>query len=308
MSAALATPLYPSQRPRGGWFKQHNQYFHLRAKLIRTLIQERILQIIERETIQTVEPVRTRFIPMEEFAAYCDCSVRAVQYGLSDLLGSGVIETLQKSAKGTSYRVAYEKWPELATQPAVAEESEPAEEEPEPPGPAVRIPVIDRWKKVSPGGRTKAVILPKQISSFRVLSIDGMYFRSQLVNDVLEVEFRGEEHAKPNPKSRGSEPMDTTGFDNFEAAWISRNINAGVNDWSEARRIWSQMDTPERLRAVEGVHARFEAGEYDPKDPKWIPLPQKYLANQSWMRPVRPRRAPQPEKQLDCLRPSMRRD
>src|ERR1700674_2768174 len=113
MNAAAVPLAYPSLRPRGGWFKNHNQYFPLRAKLIRTLIQERIVQIIERETCQTVEPARTRLIPPDEFAAYCDCSLRAVQYGLSELRSRGVIESVQASAKGTSYRVAYEKWPDL---------------------------------------------------------------------------------------------------------------------------------------------------------------------------------------------------
>jgi hypothetical protein len=246
------------------------------------------VQIIERETCQTVEPARTRFIPPDEFAAYCDCSLRAVQYGLSELRSKGVIESVQESVKGTSYRVAYEKWPDLIAQPEVIE-AEPADEEPEDKKPVVRLVVIDKWKRVSPGGRTKATFLPKPVSSFRIRSIDGILFRSQLVDDVLEVEIRGEDGANPKPKPPNMERDGGDGFENFESAWLARNINAGINDWAEARKIWAHMDTSERLRAVQGVHTRFECGEFDLKDPKWIPLPQNYLNNQFWMRPLRPK-------------------
>ena len=46
--------------------------------------------------------------------------------------------------------------------------------------------------------------------------------------------------------------------------------------------------------------AGLEQGEYDEKDPAWIPLPQKYLANQSWMRPVRQRKKPNSIDQKDA--------
>jgi hypothetical protein len=302
MSAAVSvSPLYPSQISRNGWFKQHNKFFPARAKLIQTLVQERIVQIIERETINTAVPARTRWISYDEFAAYCDCTIRAVEYAVSDLLKRGVIKLVQKAqGKGCSYSVPYEAWPELAAQSKIVPISEPAEEEPEPTAPPRRtVPVIENWRSISPGGRTKAVRLLNAVFQFRVRSHDGTLYRSQIVDDVLEVEVSNgaKEERSPQktkllknstPEGNGTNYVSENGFDKFEDCWLSRGINAGLNDWAEARKIWARLDIQERLSAVEGIRIRFEQGEYD--DPSFIPLPQNYLANQSWMRPVRRRK------------------
>jgi hypothetical protein len=307
VSAASVGLLYPSQISRNGWFKQHNKYFPARAKLIQTLVQERIVQIIERETCTSTVPARTRLIPYDEFAAYCDCTIRAIEYAISDLLKRGVIELLQKTqGKGAAYSIPYDKWPALATQSKIVPISEPAEEEPEPEVPPKRsVPVVPDWKKVSPGGRTKAVQLPAPIHRFRLRCLEGALYRSQIVDDVLEVEVTSEAKegrmcgsaentARDNiTKNIATKSTSDDSFELFESAWLSHGINAGVNDWAEAHKLWARLDLNQRLAAVEGVRVRFEQGEYDPKDPGWIPLPQKYLANQSWMRPVRQRKASQ---------------
>jgi len=311
-AAAIISPtLYPSQRPRNGWFKNQNQYFPARAKLIHTLVQERIVQIIERETCNTTTPMRTRLIPVEEFAAYSGCTIRAVEYGLNDLLERGVIERVSKVArKGSAYSIPYHKWPSLAelkTVPISEIVPESPDDEPEPeiqspplaaPAP---IPVVPNWKLVSVGGRTKPVKLPSAVHWFRIRAHRGALYRAHIINDVLTLELSGEEYANAVPdgisttvynvndienQHRTNNVSDS--FDRFQSGWLAHGINAGVQDWAEARRLWARLGTAEQLRAVEGVRLRFEAGEYD--DPKWIPLPQKYLANQSWMRPVRPRK------------------
>lgn len=315
MSAAVSvSPLYPSQISRNGWFKQHNKFFPARAKLIQTLVQERIVQIIERETCNTVLPARTRFIPYDEFAAYCDCTIRAVEYAISDLLKRGVVDLVKKTnGKGASYSIPYEKWPELAAGSKVVPISEPADEECEPdPVPLRKFAVVSDWKKVSPGGRTKAVTLPMPVVQFRVRSHDGTLYRSQIIDDVLELELSNgakEERTKSRSSQSDNELetknivpkyISSDGFEKFETCWLSRGINAGLNDWAEARKIWARLDIDERLAAVEGIRVRFEQGEYNEKDPAWIPLPQKYLANQSWMRPVRQRKKPNSIDQKDA--------
>ena len=68
-------------------------------EFIQTLVQERIVQIIERETCNTVLPARTRFIPYDEFAAYCDCTIRAVEYAISNLLKRGVVDLVEKNQR-----------------------------------------------------------------------------------------------------------------------------------------------------------------------------------------------------------------
>jgi len=71
----------------------------------------------------------------------------------------------------------------------------------------------------------------------------------------------------------------------FQEAALAVGMHGSETDWQKARWEWKRLDVGQRLDAVTGLYRRKQAGEYD--DPGFIPLPQNYLKNRMWQRPIR---------------------
>jgi len=250
----------------------------------------------------------TRAISNEELAQFARCTVRAIEIAIGDLTARKVINR-KKAGKAYAYQIPWETWSELPDRPSkvvVLGEAEPAEEESEdeakrPKGQV--LAVFSKPQKVRAGGRTKPKDLPAAAGRLQFEAESEIEFDARMCDGILTIRAKSEEIAKRtstkgedkrnrfrNPDTQVLDSKHHSNFHLFETAWLKHGINAAPDDWSGARAAWLELDTAQQLAAVKGVHDRFEQGEYDPKEPKWIHLPQNYLRKKLWMRPVRPRK------------------
>ena len=257
----------------------------------------------------TPPPRWTRAIPTEEFAAFARCTVRAIQTAFEDLIERKVI-VRRKMAGGYAYGIPFESWPELPDRPSKVVElpeaaPKPADEETDEETKRTRgevVPVYTEPQHIKPGKRTRRKELPNCKSACYIqVEVEGEIAQQvypYLCDEVLVVRIKGEqpENTRRTPKAETTKPIafpdsqaveTTKPFQIFESSWLSRGINASPEDWALSRKEWAKLDTAEQIAAVQGVNARFEQGEYD--EPRYIPLPQNYLAKKTWMRPVRGR-------------------
>jgi hypothetical protein len=242
-------------------------------------------------------PLWTRAITEEEFAAFCRCTVRAVQGAFKDLLERKVV-LRKKTAGGYAYQIPFATWPELEDRPAkvvMMGEAEQAEEESEeeakqPRGEVTRI--FSKPQKVRAGARTRPKALPWPAGKIQLEAETETEFDASMCDGVLTIRAKGEQTEK-STRSRlrveDTHVVESTNFGIFQSAFLKHKVNFAPNDWVLARSTWNVLELGEQLAAVKGIEERFELGEYD--DPKYISLPQNYLKHKTWMRPVRGRRS-----------------
>jgi hypothetical protein len=258
-------------------------------------------------------PKWTRSITYEELAAFCRCTVRAVDYAFKDLVERKVI-VRKKTAQGFAYAIPFETWPELPDRPpkvvSIAD-PEQAEEESEEEANKPRgqvLPVFSKPQKVRAGGRTRPKELPAAAGKLQFEAENEIEFDARMCDGILTIRAKGESEAnKKGTKgeakrnrlqvdcSQGTENTRLGNFHTFESVWLEHGINAAPDDWAASRVAWSRLDTAEQLAAVAGVRERFYLGEYDVKETKWIPLPQNYLQKKYWLRPIRGAKANAPK-------------
>lgn len=241
-------------------------------------------------------PLWTRAITEEEFAAFCRCTVRAIQGAFKDLLERKVV-LRKKTAAGFAYQIPFETWPELQDRPAkvvMLAEAEDAEEESEdeakrPHGKITHV--FSKPQKVRAGARTRPKELPWPAGKIQFEAETETEFDARMCDGILTIRAKGEQREKSTRSQLrvdSQQVTDTTKFGIFQSAFLKRKVNFAPNDWVLARSTWNVLDLEEQLAAVRGIEDRFEQGEYD--DPKYIALPQNYLMKKLWMRPIRPRK------------------
>lgn len=248
-------------------------------------------------------PKWTNPISNEEFAAFCRCTVRAIETAFKDLLERKVI-VRRKALGGYAYGIPFETWPGLPDRPSkvvvLNTEVEPAPEETSDEAAKTRghaIPVHDKRQTVKAGGRTRPVefkgAIPgkMQVRSQFAFEYDAYIQDGTLVFMALSVEqtAKGKENTKTQSVAFSDEQPHKNQLSNFhlfETAWLENGVNAGPEDWAGARAAWSRLDTAKQLAAVAGIHERFQAGQYNLREARYIPLPQNYLQNEHWLRPV----------------------
>lgn len=250
-------------------------------------------------------PKWTRTISEEELAAFCRCTVRAIQGAFKDLLERKVV-LRKRTQQGFVFGIPFETWPELADRPPkVVPISDPEEADQESEEEANRprgqiVQVFSKPQRVRAGGRTRPKELPAAAGKLQFEAENEIEFDARMCDGVLTIRAKGEGQAK-STSTKGEEkrnrlrvdvqqPSDSKQLSNFhlfETVWLTHGITAAPDDWAASRAVWSRLDTAEQMAAVKGVEERFYLGEYDPKEPKWIPLPQNYLERKYWMRPIR---------------------
>ena len=252
----------------------------------------------------TKEPYWTRPITHAELATVCRCTVRAVEIKLKDLMERKVVEG-KRTSSGFRYHIPFEKWHELPDMVAV-------EEIPSQPAPVDEIPDSEISKRqyrmpqpqslragqksrpIELGGCApgKASVRTKLPITYDIEVVDGVAIFNVLHGEQIE---KREEKAKPNrskgrfatPQSVDTPQKQLSDFHLFESAWLENKINAAPDDWVVSRAEWGKLSPEDRTAAVAGIRERFYLGEYDARDPKWIPLPQNYLKGRKWLRPIR---------------------
>lgn len=254
-------------------------------------------------------PKWTRAITNEEFAAFCRCTVRAIEGAFKDLIERKVVAR-KRTAQGFAYGIPFETWPELPDRPPkVVPISDPEEAEQESEEEANKprgqvYPVFSKPQRVRAGGRTRPKELPAAAGKLQFEAENEIEFDARLCDGILTIRAKGEGQAKAT-ETKGEvkrnrlrvdnvEPTDSKPLGNFhlfETVWLTHGINAAPDDWAASRAVWSRLTTEEQIAAVKGVRERFYLGEYDAKEPKWIPLPQNYLDRKYWLRPIRARKA-----------------
>ncbi len=74
-------------------------------------------------------------------------------------------------------------------------------------------------------------------------------------------------------------------FGRFREFADAAELPASEVDWEAAREEWKRLEIAVRLAAVQGLKDRVAAGEWS--DPAFRPLPQNYLKNRIWQRPIK---------------------
>lgn len=75
-------------------------------------------------------------------------------------------------------------------------------------------------------------------------------------------------------------------FDGFLA--VCKPLSFAQADLTIARGVWRVLDFEQQQKAISGIQHRIDCGEYE--DPAYVPLPQTYLRNHLWERPLRVKR------------------
>lgn len=86
-------------------------------------------------------------------------------------------------------------------------------------------------------------------------------------------------------------------FGRFAEICHAAQLPASESDLRAAKFEWGRLDFQQKLDAVQGLKDRIAAGEL--ADAGFRPLPQNYLKNRVWQRPVRERKAVQAQSKND---------
>lgn len=153
------------------------------------------------------DPKWTRAITNEELAAFCRCTIRAIEIAFKDMLDRKVI-VRKKGSGGFCYGVPFETWPDLPDRPPAKVvamptlEPKPAEEESadEAQRPRGQIePIFTEPQTIKPGGRTRKKELPngKSASWFQVENQGQVpqQFYPYLCDGVIVIRLKSEEQA-----------------------------------------------------------------------------------------------------------------
>jgi hypothetical protein len=76
----------------------------------------------------------------------------------------------------------------------------------------------------------------------------------------------------------------TDDFPDFLRAASECGLPSAPSDLALARSYWRLLDVEQRTAALEGLYARLQCGEWNEG---YKPLPQSYLGNRLWLRPLR---------------------
>jgi len=77
-------------------------------------------------------------------------------------------------------------------------------------------------------------------------------------------------------------------FPDFLQAASECGLPSTARDLAMARNLWKYLDRDQKAKALEGLYARRECGEF--AQPEFRPLPQNYLMSRTWERPLRTKR------------------
>lgn len=315
-----AVPLpRPEVKRRNGFTPSPNACLWDWPRLVSGDAQVFSLQYINSETLGAIRdkgtppPAWSRVITNEELAAFCRCTVRAIEMALSDLIGRTVLERKKIPGKGFAYHIPFDRWPELPDRPSkvVAIDTPTGVEESidENQDPVVKDATFYDLgdQKLRKDKKTRQTKLPYQPDwATYQADMDGIIIRKSLSNGVLtthifasecvekakrEQEAKSERSGLRVDRAQPSEKAELSNFHLFQNVYLTHGINFAPDDWAGARAVWVRMDIKKRLAAVAGLQARFDQKEYDPADPKWIHKPYNYLEKEIWLATVRPRKA-----------------
>lgn len=122
--------------------------------------------------------------------------------------------------------------------------------------------------------------------------------RYKKATTVEELYVSGSTRAVESVSVSGSVSEKTLTFDDFhkfhEVCEIAE-LSLADSDLTACRVWWVRLSIEEKLAAVQGIKARVAAGEF--ADSAFRPLPQNYLRQKLWQRPIRERRDPGVDKQ-----------
>jgi hypothetical protein len=319
---SAAAQILPRPR-RKGFSPFPNEVLQDWARLVSGDAQVFSLMLIVSETLGAVpenenrKPEWSRSISSVEFADFARCSVRAIQAAIEDLVSRKVLER-RGPKTAPRYRIPFESWPELPDRPAkivtLEAANEPEQDTAEEAEQRTRgkvIPVYDKPVRFKRGSRPRPKELPAPAGKLRILTDQDVECSAQMCDGLLDIHLNvvlpesGANKKREQTQSTALLPpkslkhIPRPNFEQFETWALKCEMSCSPADLAKARKIWAsakpcadgKLLTAEEMKAaLQGLEDRFISGEL-PGSAEFRPLPQNYLANKLWLRPLRKTRS-----------------